>query len=241
MIPVITAAKLWHWGSFDPARKNERGSSLEGNLLSVSACPEAWQKIARLGGSTLNETRRAATLLDMQTILNGATDDARILRESIIKLSLDRGLLQIATVYSVSYYDDEWATEFTMNSLSEDLAVLEAESTGGEMSASESFIGTEELLAKHGLKNSPTMGLELAIIEWAKSQKALDGVYWDENYDPLHLSAPRGGLFCYDSGMFAPSDSCPDDEEALEGISDLHWIQPRQHYSRKNDDASPQM
>ena len=42
-LPTRKVDALWHWGSLDASQKFERGPSYEGNLFSMSVCPEAWQ------------------------------------------------------------------------------------------------------------------------------------------------------------------------------------------------------
>ena len=46
-VPVVHLDSVLHVGNFDG---NQDASSHEGHALSVSWCPEAWTKIARLGG-----------------------------------------------------------------------------------------------------------------------------------------------------------------------------------------------
>src|SRR3546814_4668353 len=57
-VPLVSFDALWHSGTMDAADKGCRGESHEGQGLSVSTDPDAWEEIAKLGGGPLWELSR---------------------------------------------------------------------------------------------------------------------------------------------------------------------------------------
>lgn len=221
-IPVITAKKLWHLGSLDIKQKGNRGASYEGNLLSASACPDAWMKICRLSGSQAHETKKHLYLLDMLEVTHPKTSEGRSLREKIIEDGLDNGNILQRTLFKASYYDDELEDMLFTLHHTRDEALYEYDEDVEIEEVTEYFC-SPSLLAQHKQGNSGFFGIDFAIIEWAKKQD-LDGVYWDERLAPDILSAPRAGIFDRAIKHFKPVDHLPDDEEGLTFIARTQWV-----------------
>lgn len=217
-LPMVMARKLWHIGALDLSQRGDRGPSLEGNLLSVSACPYAWRSIARLGSRELHESRRPALLLDMLSALQAP--EYQPLREEVAAYGADKGLLRLAEVFKAIRYDDELDSE--IYSLHETREEAEAESDQVEVATE--LLATDRLKQIHALGAGVTPGLEYAMIEWLRERvpvlpisggAPIAGVYWDESYDPDGYSAPRGGLFSPAFAAFEQTSRWPSDQEAL--------------------------
>jgi hypothetical protein len=229
-LPTRKVEALWHWGSLDASRKFERGESYEGNLFSMSACPEAWQQICKLGGEQLHMKGDSSTLLDMHSILYGKTKSAKALKQEISAWGVAQGLLEHKTIFKISWYDDELEDHVSSDYLTREEAENEIDEVE-EVTLTESSIlaGTAQLLAKHGFKGREIIGVEYAVIEWAQSKFAgvFDGVYWAENHDPDRYSAPRAGMFPFDLSRLTEVEDAPEDDDALEGVSKTKWIEFR--------------
>lgn len=225
-IPTISAKNLWHWGDLDINERYKNGVSLEGNLFSMSACPMAWQQIARLGGAPLHIRNEPTDLLDMLTVLGGTSSHAKQLRRQVETWALQQGLVAYQEIYQVTEYDDEIEDYRTMEFASHDEASEEAELTEAEIVPVRKLIGTPALNALHHQPASCLLGFEYALIEWARAHLdgQIQGVYWAERLDPLAYSAPRAGLFNAQSLNLQPTPFAPDDEEALDSIGEVRWI-----------------
>jgi hypothetical protein len=227
-LPVIKVAKLWHWGSLDASHKFERGTSWEGNLFSMSACPEAWQRISKLGGKQLHLKTDTSTLLDLYSILEAKTPTAKALNQEISDWGVAQGLLEARTLYRLTWHDDELdmlqCSDYNTREAAEDEKGEDDEKTVSEFST---LVGTPELLARHGFRKHDIIKLKFAVIEWAKERFAgvLAGVYWNDSYDPYNGSAPCAGLFPFEVSSLTAVEDYPDDEQALRGVSKVKWVE----------------
>lgn len=220
--PLITIDRLWHLGSLKQSEKGSQGPSYEGNLLSVSACPQAWQAIGRFGGRSVHITTRVMRLLDILTLIYGKDTESANLRQQIIEQSLSNGLLQADSVYRYTYYDDELEQDVHCDFRSQDEALLEADGDTDSVQCISGYFASEKLLAIHRQPSGGIEGIDFAVVEWARD-KGFDGVYWDETLDPLGYSAPRGGLFPKAMRFFKEAHEMPDDEDGLAGVGVSKW------------------
>ena len=101
-VPVVNLPTVYHVGTLDPAHRGRQwASSHEGAGLSVSLCPAAWERIARLGGKPWQElTRHDALFLDL-----GAMDDA--LLAEIQGWAREADLLEPRLMWRAWRWDDE--------------------------------------------------------------------------------------------------------------------------------------
>lgn len=214
---------MWHVGDLDVSKKYSHGTSMEGNLFSMSACPDAWQTIAKLGGNPLHKTGRPVVMLDMREVLYGDSKAAKAVRSLALKQAEARGYIEKRTVYEVCWDDDELDTRCSML-----LRTMEEaeEEVRDEPPAPKEYICTTPLLnmihgwPEHELRD----GLEFAVVEWARGISVLDGVYWDEELDPSRYTAPRAGMFSTsDLGLEIDTEAL-DDQDRLCGVSSQVWI-----------------
>jgi hypothetical protein len=226
-IPTISAKNLWHWGTLQVERKFEAGVSWEGNLFSMSACPEAWRQIARLGGSDLHVRKESTTMLDLHSTLYGKSSNAKALKDLIVEWALDQKLITPQVIYLISWYDDELDDTIGFEFKTKEEAEAELDDDGDrEITSSTKLVSTPELNKRHGFKPDEIIGLEYAAIDWAREHigQRVMGVYWDEKLDPIGLSAPRAGMFNLAELNLSTTDIVPDDHEGLEGISRVKWV-----------------
>lgn len=238
-IPTISAKNLWHWGDLDIKDRYKNGLSLEGNLFSMSACPVAWRQIARLGGATLHIRNQPTELLDMLSILGGTTHPGRHLRNVVEAWALSEKLVEYKDVYQIHEFDDELEDYRIMEFATLAEAENEAFELDVEVTTVRKLIGTAALNKSHHHPESHQLGFEYALIDWAKVHLSdqIHGVYWDENLDPLAFSAPRAGMFDSQALGLTPALYVPDDEEALESISKVRWINVKGLEPRDNEPA----
>ncbi len=239
-IPVIHLDRVFHVGTMDAARVGANGPSQEGRCLSVSLCPEAWTRIARLGGNAWHELDRPdGAFLDAHAVL----DDPGLL-EAAVDWAVDEGLAERRTVWRCWRHDDESGEWGYMTLPSEAAAFEEA---GGEdvydepcqvegpdgragIEPATAVVGLPALEALTGVRTGPGRKAEDAVLlAWGRAVASdavpggLDGVWWREAYDPDILSAPRAGIFPDRVAGWAARGIRPrsvDDEEALDAMPD---------------------
>jgi hypothetical protein len=231
VIPIDT---LYHLGTFDPTQK--RAHSYEGHALSVSKHPDAWRKIASLGGLPKHQLHNPnGQFLDFHR----AKRDKKFMA-TVYQWGKQQGYVTDATVYHVSWHDEELDQEVSMSFDDYQRALEEAgydsheeyqqvlkELEQGQISK-EDF---DQEYRKIKAVKQPVMTPKLAqVIGWAKSEPNMttdalllayaetmevDGVWWNDQYDPDRYSAPRGGIL---PGKLAnwkvtPADHHSDDQQ----------------------------
>lgn len=182
-VPEYRPKKLTHIGSLNPA---EKGSwSLEGQGLSVSRHPEAWGRIARLGGPVWTVAIRNPRFLDYHQLTAEQ-------KQAITEWGITRGFVEERPAFRHTCWDDEWEQERYTDYLDRDEAEEEAEYSEGEIAEVTALVATAEFpdtTVKPG-----TDGVEeiLATVWVSHTAHEFDGVWWEDDYDPELLSAPRG-------------------------------------------------
>lgn len=225
-IPILKFDKLWHLGDLDPNQKYNKGPSQEGNLFSMSRCPEAWQKIVKLGGYPLHEGDRGYTLLDLVALLEPKTRTTRQLRSHIIQWAQKEQLLT-PTVVLKAYYEDGETEELMCQIFSLDDREEAEDDQFDEVVETTILTPTEKLRAIHNLRSSALQDAEdFAMIEWARqhAKDQVDGVYWDGDLDPLAYQAPRAGLFEARVESLKQIDYFPGDEDELVQCGRIRWL-----------------
>ena len=178
---------LYHVG--DMNGKPWPTSSMEGLLLSCSPYPEDWRAIARLGQAPIWTLQRLdgkpPKLVNFRRL--SRSDKKRWLAKA---QELD--LIHSATLFKAQAGDDD---QYTI--------CLTLEEARQE---SESWVKpTKGWLPKPALNKfwygsekeniSPFFAMDAAFTFLAKQIPGIDGIWWDDSYDPGNLSAPRVGIF----------------------------------------------
>ena len=186
-LPTVTLPKVWHVGTLDRADKGAVAPSWEGSGLSVSLDPDAWIRIAKLGGQPIwTLTREAGAFVDAHRI-DGAS------RTALLDWGRRRGLVADSGVFEVSWWDPEWHGQVAALFADAADAAAEAAELGGQLRSTMRALATRELLTRTGQHaDAPTDALELLLPVYTESATDLDGVWWDDLDDADRLSAPRG-------------------------------------------------
>jgi hypothetical protein len=187
--PIRQIKLAYHVGAMNPADK--RRGSHEGAGLSICQHPEAWRRIARglvAGDDWIVRCNPAGRFLDIHKLkaAHHATINA---------WGVEKGLIEKAQLFELSYYDDEFEQDYTCLFISESDALAEAEEQDGEVNPIDGFTATEVLKAISLNDCEPVMVQDMVTIAYAEQALQLSGCWWTDNLDPERLSAPRGVIF----------------------------------------------
>lgn len=183
-------AHLVHVGTLQPGDKGVRGPSLEGDGLSVSQCPDAWARIARLGGLPWWRLERAGHAFLHAHALTRAQ------RRAIAAWGVAHGWVAQATMWRLRWFDDE--LEATVQSLheSEEEARDEAfDDQDADIAPVRTLVARSALAQRMGQAVAPGQAEALLHAVYAEDVLALDGVFWNDVLDAGALSAPRAVIF----------------------------------------------
>lgn len=202
LLPILCPEEgmVLHIGMMDPGQKATfHRDSFEGHGLSVSTCPDAWRRIARIGGQPLWALeRQGAQFLDMIQVREDQS-----LMDKITDWGVEQGLAERKQLFQAWQYDDEigsWvyslhsAWEQAADECDEDLS---EGPEGAVVTAIEVVAGTPALSEMMQVRDlSCRDAVDYVIMAWAEAHvPGLDGVWWSELYEPACLSAPRGAIF----------------------------------------------
>lgn len=234
-LSVIHFERVLHIGTLNIGdRSRNYRSSYEGNCLSVSVTPHAWQQIAKLGGYDLHElTKEGGRLVDVHAVRN--SDDFA----EIVAWAKANGLVEDREVFKgwECNEDDEWAYTY----FASEQAALEELDMDGEYDGKISRMphprghkaiepvtilgGTAALSQIVGRDFDVTEAADdYLIMAYAHQEMDVDGVWWNEDYDPDGYSAPRGGIFPNKVAEWTASEidfDDVDDDEEMERLDDL--------------------
>jgi hypothetical protein len=186
-LPVREFLAVTHIGTLNT--EDRKTMSYEGDGLSVSVDPDAWEYIARLGGSpwwTLTSTDGGPLrFLDAHALTDAQTD-------AIHEWAASHGLVTRGTAYRVYFWDDELDGEvFQMTSRVE--AETEAEDRDdARIETVDAWLPTASFTSRGrcvDLSDTP----DIVLATWVEQARPdLHGVWWNDTLDPVILSAPRG-------------------------------------------------
>lgn len=242
-IPVLELPTVFHLGTLQPQHRGGlHATSLEGAGLSVSLCPLAWQRIARLGGAPLQQLDcPGALFLD----LRGLDAD---MQAAVADWAVAAGLAEHATRWTAWAYDDEserWGATLhptraaALEQAAYDLGVPDdeepdldvAEADGGPPGGC--LVGRMAILALTEAGKSRALGYpgdeaaDIAAMFYVEdvlrpASPELVGVWWRDEYDPMAWRAPRGAILPGCLGGFQAVETSfghiADDEELLEAM-----------------------
>lgn len=223
-IPTISHTRVYRVGAISDVAVPARKGSLEGHCLSVSRCPHAWTQIAKLGGRPVFELRHdRAVFVDMLGLLAD-----RPVVQAILDEQVSRGRCRRESWWRAWSQDEDEQWRW-MVCQSRDEACVELDRDDGDVGVGEGpdggalvepvlvVVACEALAQKMGasLREDVT---EFALMDWIEAQALpVVGFWWDEEHDPLALSAPRGGILPAAVASFDVVPVLPDDldESAL--------------------------
>ena len=128
-----------------------------------------------------------------QVVLEGLTHVGTFdQRGAISAFGIDRGYVNEVPAWEISAWDDEWEQERISVFLDEDDAAEEADEQGGEVREIRTLVATSTFPDSTVKPGSSDVEQILATV-WVEEQApGLHGVWWQDDYDPDRLSAPRG-------------------------------------------------
>lgn len=118
--------------------------------------------------------------------------------------AVSAGYAEQRDVWHARYFDDEADDWKIIICASEEEALYwvdeEEEEDEPSISCKKSIVLTEAGMAELERWHDPLDGLDGAVILYARDVLTRDmpdlvGIWWDEEYNPLSLSCPRGGIF----------------------------------------------
>ena len=218
-IPLIEIAEMWHIGSLDPSLSDP--TSFEGCLLSVSTCPDTWQRVARLSGPLWKLSNPNASYLNAHVALENAK-----FKQQMLDWAHKRGLVDFKTVVKVSEFDDEMDANLTFSFDSYEDAEEEFDMDELQYTLEQECpVMTDKALEDYSLhRNGIQYSLDYILIDWARqvlcpSDENIKGIYWADAMDPSRLSAPRGGIFPDMMDHF----ELQREEMTMSEIEEMHW------------------
>jgi GNAT superfamily N-acetyltransferase len=194
--PTRSFKKLWHVGTMDITKK--RKGSHEGDGLSVSPNPEAWEQINPFtGGDHWELTKPGNLFLDFYR-MNKAH------KQELTEWGVRQGYVEAAGTWKYCYYDDEMedtvCSEYPTleQALSESGydSLEEAKAEGIEITQdSEGLIPTQKFNTRMGENVEQAFTLDFLAMVYAEDMLKIDGVWWNETLDVSRYSAPRAVIF----------------------------------------------
>ncbi len=199
-LPTIVFSELWHRGFLGAPRVAKPNSSYEGQLLSCAhdeEVSEAWEGIAELGGTELWHLTKDGDyrLVDFHSL-------GTMRRAALLQRAQQLGLITPGTAFKASWFDedDEGRRFFIFPSRGEAVAERQ-EDVQFRITPIRVNYATKKLVAYWNARHKEkeidlTMVDEAAITCVIDAEfTELDGIFWDDKFDPEALSAPRVGLF----------------------------------------------
>lgn len=192
-VPVIKIPSVVHVGEdgLTPRLSDGARNSMEGNLLSVSVTPAAWTMIAKLGGGSWTSLARdggSLAFLDYHNMPKGFVC-------KLVDAAVEKGLATRVQRWRAWETDEDGEERFSLHATLNE-AILETEGDGRKptpvasveagVALSRYWCGGERMTDFHSID---------AIFACAMEKTGLDGIWWNDNYDPHSLSSPRGGIF----------------------------------------------
>lgn len=188
--PEVSFPALWHVGSFKASAKG-RGS-YEGAGLSVSLHPDAWRRIAKLGGTTWRLAKDGNAFLDALAL-------SREQRAEINAWGLTNNYVIASRLFRLDYQDqDENGDDVKRWSIFHTRRKAEEEAEEYEIATVTQFdglVGTAKLHKATKSRVDPDICEDLLLTVYGDLVLGLDGVWWAETLDSANLSAPRGVIF----------------------------------------------
>ena len=190
VVPVKVVDSVIHVGHMDVSNKSE--SSHEGKCLSVSECPDAWVRIAKLGGLPWNRlTKKDAKFLDYHKLI-----DDKESRQALYQWATKRSFIEVKPVFVTKWHDDEFGCDFQQYHSTREKAEEELGEIEGTIREIKRFATPTDTAVKEAgfEKNCRFVHVHDILTILLAEEQGLDGVWWDDDEDPDRLSAPRGGI-----------------------------------------------
>lgn len=163
--------------------------SYEGAGLSVSECPDAWVQIARIGGPTwhLDAPTGGGWFLRAHDLTDSERDD-------VIGWGVDHRLVERAVMWRAWSYDEESdSMRYMLCDSREDAETEVEELEDGSVEETPGLKPTAGLRERVKVHTDPADAFDHLLTVWCEDTRPdLDGIWWDDDFDPDAMSAPRG-------------------------------------------------
>lgn len=206
--------QVFHVGTLESLQKGltHNRCSLEGNGLSVSVEPAAWQKIARLGGQPIWELQAPS-----QTQQHGAGLGAGLFLDiyelksehwaEVMDWALKNDLVERALLLEVSWLNEDNLREYTLfdgtdpkgvRNAQEEVDARQEEDDTSEprLEKRDDFKATAALNSRIGFEVDiflvKDMAMTLYVEDVLHAAHGIQGCWWDDELDVYSYSAPRG-------------------------------------------------
>lgn len=189
--PTVTFDEVFHVGTLNP--EDRKSASYEGDGISVSLHPDEWARIARLGGPTQVMTKPSGQPFQFVLWHDLITDNIDALRV----WAVEQGWMEQRTAYRISWFDDEWDDTFSMEFTTEAEALAEAEDRGDEDACPVTPVTVwrpTDMFPEARVERDADPTDTLLAVYVRRTRPDLDGVWWEDTFDPMRLSCPRGVL-----------------------------------------------
>lgn len=201
LLKLYRPSAVYHAGSL--VKPASRRQSYEGSALSVSLCPDAWSRIARLGGPIHEFTKPGMAFLSFYDL------DEDVIAH-ITAWAVAEGLLETAVAWRAWSWDDEFETWRYMVCPTE--AAARAELPDDEADVGNLPDGAVSLVEPMPINRLTPVGVtradgyggdcdatDIAAQFWIEDILRTEippvvGLWWEERFDPDALSAPRGAI-----------------------------------------------
>lgn len=191
-VPSWPSRKLkqaYHVGTMNHADK--RRGSQEGAGLSISKHPDAWRQIAPSfvsGDDWVVRPQKAAHFLDIHKLKQPH-------RAVIETWGIEKGLTEMAPIFELTYFDDEFEQDFTCLFTNEQDAIAESDECGGQVTPVQGLVASDALKAISLNDCEPVLVHDMLTIAYAELALHLTRCWWTDRLDIERLSAPRGVIF----------------------------------------------
>ena len=188
LLPTLTFQSLYHIGTLNPDNQgNNYSYSYEGPGLSVSLHPDEWRSIAKLGGQPTWIAHKQNNKFLNRWALTEKQE------YTIHEWGLTNGLLEYATRWEVRHWDSESENEYYFYCKTQEEALDEADTDDNAIKETRMLVATEQLAELTGVKQGETVDVfDLVLNIYTQRETQLDGIWWEDTYEPLAYSCPRG-------------------------------------------------
>lgn len=192
-LPLVSLDEVFHVGTLNIDDRADW--SYEGDGLSVSIHPDEWAQIAKLGRTTWVIRKPEWEDLTFVSWHDLSSED----RDALRQWAHARGWVEQRQVFRVSWEDADWHDTVSMDFDSEPEACVEAEfriqneDTDARVEPVTVWRPTATFPESRTSRDADPTDVLLAVYV-RETRPDLDGVWWDDDFDPEGLSCPRGVL-----------------------------------------------
>lgn len=175
-------------GTLNSENRNQNyAESYEGPGLSVSLHPDDWRAIAKLGDTPTWVAHKTNNLFVDRWALTEQQED------EIQRWGIRNQLLEYVTRWEVARWDSELDHQYFIHCETYQEALEEADMEESIVTEIETLASTTKLAELTGTqKGNTASAFDMALNIYTQQETDLDGIWWEDTYDPSTYSCPRG-------------------------------------------------